>query len=282
MKFTSIPVNVILALTTMVSTLALSQQPAASPTFEVVSIRQIPSNAPRPANLPEDELTSDGWRLNDESLFIAIFSAYSPSNGAAFFTPRQIQGLPKWAMDQRYTIDAKVAEADLPQFRNPATQTATLHAMLQSMLADRCKLTVHRDTKEESVYSLVLAKNGPKFKESGPTAPHPHGGPIPGGGEFLSSDSEGFMHFYGAPLSAVAVVLSNVTGRPVQDDTGLTGRYDLAIQRPHMSTPSQGVSAIDDGPTIFSIVGDLGLKLVPAKRSVETLVIDHIEPPSEN
>jgi uncharacterized protein (TIGR03435 family) len=90
------------------------------------------------------------------------------------------------------------------------------------------------------------------------------------------------MHFYGAPLSAVAAVLSNIAGRPVQDATGLTGRYDVALKRPQMSTPAQGMSASDSGPTIFSILGDLGLKLVPGKGAVETLVIDHIERPSEN
>ena len=150
------------------------------------------------------------------------------------------------------------------------------------MLFRSCKLLIHRESKEVPIYSLVLEKNGPKFEEAVPGVPHPVAGAIPGGGEFLSSDGNGVMHFYGAPLSAVAGVLSNITGRPVQDATGLTGRYDVALKMPSMDSPAQGTSDTDSGLSIFSIVEDLGLKLVPAKGKVEILVIDHIEKPSEN
>lgn len=282
----SLSASFVLATIAITSIPARSQQPAPALAFEVVSIRQIPANAPhapRSSTNPDTEITADGWRLNDSQMFILVLSAFQPSTGGTpFYAPGQVQGLPKWTMDQRYQIDARVSDADRAQWQNPSTQAATIRAMLQSMLADRCKLAVHRESKEEEVYSLVVAKNGPKFKQSDASAQHPHGPAIPGGGEFLPNDGTGLMHFYDAPASAIAGVLSNIAGRPVVDDTGLTGRYDLALQRPHMGTPSAGVSATDDGATIFSVVGDLGLKLVPAKRPTETLVIDHIEPPSAN
>jgi uncharacterized protein (TIGR03435 family) len=82
--------------------------------------------------------------------------------------------------------------------------------------------------------------------------PHPLAGAISGGGEFLSSDGNGVMHFYEAPFSAVAGVLSNIAGRTVQDATGLTGRHDVALKRPSMDSPS------DTQLSVSAAVGELG------------------------
>ncbi|MEO6802081.1 MAG: TIGR03435 family protein, partial [Granulicella sp.] len=165
------------------------QESATAPSFDVVSIRQVLPGAESRDGLPEVELTADGWRLNDESLFAAIINAFTPpAGGSAFYTPKEVKGLPRWAMDERYVINAKIEEGDIAKWRDPAAQTDLLLAMMRSMLADRCKLLVHRETTEVPIYSLVLRKGGPKFKETVPGVPHPVGGAIPGGGEFLASD----------------------------------------------------------------------------------------------
>jgi uncharacterized protein (TIGR03435 family) len=229
------------------------------------------------------EIKANGWRLNDESLFAAILTAYTPPVGnASFYSLKQVQGVPSWAMDDLYVIDARIGESDLERWHNPAMQVDLLHSMIRSMLADRCKLAVHRESREVAVYSLTLSKEGPQFTESIPGSKHPTGGPIAGGGEFIPSDGQGVMHFYGVPLSAVAGVLSNIMGRPVQDATGLTGRYDISLRMPSMDSPSQEASINGSGLSVPEVVKDLGLKLVPTKGHVEILVIDHIERPSEN
>jgi bla regulator protein blaR1 len=76
-----------------------------------------------------------------------------------------------------------------------------------------------------------------------------------------------------------------MAGRPVQDNTGLTGKYDITLVKAaplEASGQQEGVSAADPGPSVFSVVQELGLKLGRAKGQVETLVIDHVERPSEN
>lgn len=257
------------------------QAPTEKPlAFEVVSIRRDPS-----AILGHDQIavTPDGWRMMHVPLMAALTTAYVPTTpDAMMYTVSTLAGVPDWVRTEVYDIDAKVPEADLAAWQNPATQPAMLRTMLQAMLADRCKLAVHRGSKEVAVYSLVVGKSGPKLKPTVPGDPHPGATPLPGGGEFLNRGT-GTASFYGAPIRALAVVLSNIASRPVEDKTGLTGRYDMSFRIPHPGAPStEPDSTSNPPPTIFEVVEGFGLKLEPAKSSVETLIIDHIEKPSEN
>ena len=159
-----------------------------------------------------------------------------------------------------------------------------LQVMLQSMLADRLKLEVHRDIKEVPVYSLVVGKNGPKFKETNAAETH-QGVTLPnGGGTVVPEDGGHTIHFYAISMTSLAPLLTNWAGRPVQDKTGLTGKYDMQMPNPAM--PAAGADGIappaDPQGSVITAMEDLGLKLVPGKGQVETLVIDHVERPSEN
>ena len=109
----------------------------------------------------------------------------------AFYSRDQYTGMPAWMIgdDDRYDVDAKVDEADLADWQNPAKQPAMLRSMLQAMLEDRLKLVVHRSTREAAVYLLLVGKNGPKFKETNPSETHPGARPMPGGGT-LSREEE--------------------------------------------------------------------------------------------
>ena len=168
--------------------------------------------------------------------------------------------------------------------------------MMKAALADRMKVAVHIESRDASVYNLVVAKNGPKFKEAQTTDTaalkerHPDGMAIPGG-TMMSRGSDGELNFFGASMESLTQVLSSIAGRPVQDRTGLTGRYDFSVQigLPPPPPPGQqlagpSVGAVDSTTSsIFTTVQEqLGLKLEPAKGTVETLVIDHVERPSEN
>jgi uncharacterized protein (TIGR03435 family) len=117
-----------------------------------------------------------------------------------------------------------------------------LPVMLKAMLADRFKLVVHREMKEVPVYTLVLAKGGPKFKDTSPDEPHPGTVAIPGGGGFMApGDGGGKVRFIDTTMATFASISSNLAGHTVQDRTGLTGRYDLSFQKPTpMGSPSGG------------------------------------------
>jgi uncharacterized protein (TIGR03435 family) len=265
-------------LCTLAQTSATNGKPIA---FEVVSIRPDPS-----ATFVHDQIaiTPDGWRMVHGPLIAALLTAYVPTTSdAMMYTVSTLVGIPDWMQTEMYNIDAKVPESDLATWQNPATQSAMLRTMMQAMLADRCKLAVHRSSRTVAVYSLVIGKKGPRLKASVPGDPHPGSEPLPGGGEFLDNDGTGAASFYAAPISALTVVLSNFAGRPVEDKTGLTGRYDMSFRRPRPGGPStEPDSTSNPPPTIFAVAEGFGLKLEPAKSSVETLVIDHIERPSNN
>lgn len=260
--------------------------PAKHLAFDVVSIRQ-DQNAPNRMGPPVFGPTPDGYRMINMPLPIAIMSAYEPKAGnGALFTPDTLVGLPDWAMQERFDIDAKVAEENMADWQNPARQPAMLREMLQSLLADRCKLAVHRDEKDTSIYLLVVGKNGPKFKETNPADPVPVGVTLPGGA-VMAPVGNG-MQMHGATMGTLTTLLSSIgrLGRPIQDKTGLTGRYDIVIQQPDMGPaaggPGEGAARPDPTSIVMSVVEGMGLKLEPSKGQTETLVIDHMEKPSEN
>lgn len=249
--------------------------------FEVVSIRQDSSSV---RGQEQVEVRPDGWHVAHTSLMAALLTAYVPTTkDSMIYTVSTLSGVPDWMQTERYSIDAKVPESELAAWQNPATQLPMLRRMVQAMLADRCKLVVHRGIKEVTVYSLVVGKNGPKLKAADLKDGHPGAIQIPGGGEFLPNDGSGNASLYGAPMGALAVLLSNFGGRPVEDRTGLTGRYDMSFRRPRPGGPSiEPDSTSNPPPSIFEVAESFGLKLETAKSSVETLVVDHIEKPSEN
>jgi uncharacterized protein (TIGR03435 family) len=262
--------------------------------FDIVSIRQNVSPPPNYSQGPPPYgPTGDGYRLANMPLFIPLLTAYVPSTGgAAFFTQDRIVGMPGWVMQERYDIDAKVGEEEMAGWQKPGSQLGMLQAMLRTMLEDRCKLVVHREVKEVAVYSMVVGKGGPKFKEADPTVEHPTGMKLPWGGVMVPEN--GSISMYGVSMASVATLLGSMAnlGRPVQDKTGLTGRYDIVMKQPAQMglRPSEepsattGPTAADPGgSSAFAGLWDqLGLKLEPGKSQVETLVIDHMERPSAN
>jgi bla regulator protein BlaR1 len=254
--------------------------------FAVVSIRRNKTGGQQRFG----EATPGGYRMENMFLAAPILTAYVPqTGGAALYADDQVVGLPAWLYsdNDHYDIFAKVDDADLADWQNPAKQPAMLRSMLQSMLAERLKLVVHRSTKEGPVYSLVVGKKGPKFRETNLSEPHPGAYPFPGGGMLSMEQKDGqiTVNYFGITIGQLTASLLGQAGRPIQDGTGLTGKYDLTIQKPIPAAVAPGAplqEASDLEPSAFSIAEQLGLKLEPAKGRVETLVIDHVERPSEN
>ena len=257
---------------------AQAPQPTA-PVFEVVSIRQNIAGG-RNASFG---LTPDGFRMVNMPVARLILTAYTPTDGSAIYW--EPKGFPVWVSGDKWDMEARVSDAERAAWQDAKQQPKLLQAMLQQMLADRCKLVVHRVSEDAQVYYLEVGKDGPKLQEAADGEAQPQNGtvPLPGGGMVVSQGPE--MRFYRAPMTLLASWLTNrnLGGRPVLDRTDLTGRYDFAVP---WGRWTGGVGATDDasdpGPTLESSVKPLGLKLVPAKGQVENLVLDHVERPSEN
>jgi uncharacterized protein (TIGR03435 family) len=127
--------------------------------------------------------------------------------------------------------------------------------------------------KEMPVYALVVAKGGPKFKESPPSAQ-----------KLLILQSKGrtsLMTVTAGDMAQLVSQFSKINGvdRPVINKTGLTGTYDYKLEW-------GDDAAVTGDPTVASVFSafqeQLGLKLEPTKAPVQVLIIDHAEKPSDN
>jgi len=163
--------------------------------------------------------------------------------------------------------------------------------MLQDVLVDRFKLTFHSETKDTQAYYLVLAKKG----TTGPKLSHSIDAdcPVnPTGANFCGvSPRPGMMVGQRVSMARIARELAPFAGRPVQDETGLTGSFDFQlIWTPDLESrgdldklKAAGIPLDPSGPSFFAAIQEqLGLKLESKKGPVEILVIDHAEKPSEN
>ncbi|HXP87209.1 MAG TPA: TIGR03435 family protein [Bryobacteraceae bacterium] len=260
------------------------------PAFDVASIK--PSDPAKAVRTGVGFLIQPGGRFTatDATLQQLIGFAYYDDAGAQ----REIAGGPSWLGSERYTIEAKADSAlAIPPGPDggPAAgflaQTGPFgqtRLMIQSLLAERFKLALHRETKEEQVYELVVAKGGSKLKETAEP-----GNLIP-----FSTFSRGRLVAMRVPISFLAVQLKFLLGRSVIDKSGLTGKYDFELKW----TPDPGPTPYDrpggpdapnppppdpNGPSIFTALQEqLGLRLESAKGPVEILVIDHAERPDAN
>jgi uncharacterized protein (TIGR03435 family) len=248
--------------------------------FDAVSIHMSNKDGSQTIRGPQKNgPTADGYQMRNLFFTFPILTAYVPNAGnGAMYIDSQIEGLPKWADDDPYNIDAKVAQADLKDWQNPSLQPAMLRAMLQSMLEDRLKMVVHREVKQRPIYSLVLGKGGPKLKKTDPNEQH-KGLVLPGGATISSEMHDGVIdtHFYGITMGMLGTMWAGSAARPIQDKTGLAGKYDVTIEKPVPAcSPHCGAQQADgpgsNEPSIFSIADELGLKLVPATGPVEILV----------
>lgn len=223
-------------------------------------------------------------------MIVALGTAYIPVSGErlGFIIGMgdRIIGMPAWMTSEHYNIDARVSEADAPVWGNTAERTVMLRGMLQTLLKERCKLVVHRETRERPVFAIVIGRSGPKLKAAETSsldalhAKYPDAMAVPNGGGIMRPGENGTRMLYGATIGTLSLVLSSPAGRPVIDKTGLTGRYDIEV--PRMQSISADNAGTDGLPTIFDMLDRLGLKMETQKTPLEMLVVDHVERPTEN
>ncbi|MGO8933604.1 MAG: TIGR03435 family protein [Terracidiphilus sp.] len=186
----------------------------------------------------------------------------------------QILGGPAWIDSVMFDIDAKSDPAVDAELHALPTEQARhqKQLMVQALLADRFQLKVHQETRQLPVYSLVVTKDGPKFKPS-----KVNGTTIDTGRTRL--------HIAGSDdtMSILARELAQILGRVVVNKTGLSGRYDLSLRWTPDDATASAPSTLDVPPDIFTAIQEqLGLKLESTKGPVPVLIIDSIEMPSAN
>ena len=197
-------------------------------------------------------------------------------------TEFQLLGGPSWVQSQRFDVEARSDSAtnDILAKLTPCQQRLAKEHMLQLVLADRAHLAIHHGSKDVAGYNLVIAKSGPKLHESTPDADAdlPHRG-----GMTMRSNKLGYQLTANSfRIDSLAGWLANETHSPVANNTGLSAKYDLALQWSEdlAAAPAAGDTPY---PQIFTALQEqLGLKLEPTKAPIDTVIIDHIDPPSPN
>ena len=198
---------------------------------------------------------------------------------------------PDWIDNEHYDVDATMP---------PETTREQVQVMLQNLLAERFKMTVRRAGKELPIYALVVAKNGPKLKDStdkpydsspppprsSPRKPGPDGFPpledVAGHrGMFTARGASGSRIIAQQQgMAELAGRLSTELGQIVRDETGLNAKYDFTLTFSHEFDPKDPPPF----PDLFAAVqSQLGLKLESRKAPVPVIIVEQAQKiPVEN
>jgi uncharacterized protein (TIGR03435 family) len=144
-----------------------SQNTAQTPyRFEVASIKPSSPDASG-GNMSILGRASDRFNASNVELIKLIRAAYGIPMGAE---DSRITGGPNWLRSEKYDIDAKIESTAVDELKSLRQDQRTLaqQQMLQTLLSDRCKLAIHSETRDLAIYTLVIAKNGPKVQDAKP------------------------------------------------------------------------------------------------------------------
>jgi uncharacterized protein (TIGR03435 family) len=250
----------ILGITLLQATWCFGQTTAPAPAFEVASVKV--SKAP-PGGSDSDS-TVGSIRMRNFTLRRCIQLAYNVKES-------QVLGGPKWLDSDRYDIDAKSAAA---------ARDRELMMMLQTLLAERFQLALHRESKTYPGYALVVSKAGLKMHAAEP-------------GQSNLSTHNSSMTAEKASMANLAKSLSRRLGAAVDDATGVASVFDFKFEFPPQDThaapasgDAPGAEAADpasyQAALSHALEDQLGLKLEARKILQEVLVIDRAEKPPEN
>lgn len=247
---------------------ALCQSDAPHPAFEVISIK--PSDLQARTGIGISTYPGGRVVASKCTLKVLIEAAFSVHDF-------EISGGPAWINSDAWDIDARPPTSSKTAALKPANRKTPPNdeqrQMLQSLLADRFALTVHREMKEQSVYLLKRGNKPLKLEETktddgASWVGSPRGGMIVGDGVAGTNVS----------MPALAGLLGRYLERPVTDQTGISGSFDFT----YTYTYASGDPHPDVVSTIITSMSEIGLRLESAKAPVETIVIDHADRPSPN
>ena len=245
---------------------AANAAPAAGPAFEVATIKPVEPGAEKGRYIIMQG--TNRFVEKDYTLMRLIGAAYDLS-------PKVISGGPAWMDSDHYDIVAITPGAKLPTHDEQM-------AMLRNLLADRFKLTFHREQQEFSIYVLEVAKGGPKLTKS--TAPESNPA------QLISTVYPQRIHLpaRNATMGEFASLLQRaLLDRPVVNKTALAGRYDFDLDWAPDETQFGGEVPVarSDAPSppfFTAIEQQIGLKVTATRGPVEAFVVDTAERPSAN
>jgi uncharacterized protein (TIGR03435 family) len=255
-----------------------SQSAGQLPSFEVVSVKAHPHGYW--PTYDRFEFTPEGFICRNYTAQDLLIYAYNLRDPKLQNRQRLIPGGQQWMFWDWFNIEARLSEKNIADMK--ALQGEQLEQykreLVQSVLIDRFSLKVHHVNREAAGWELHLARNGPKNMQKAPENIRPRPFPI----------DMNHIQWRAAPISMLIDLLVDLEQAPVVDKTGLQGRYDFKLEfardpdarmPPGVSLPATN----DFEPSIFTALKEqLGLQLVPAKMSLDEIVIDHIEKPAPN
>ena len=197
-------------------------------------------------------------------------------------------------LNLRYTIEARADVRALPAQGSTIESTIRAHSpmlreMLQSLLIDRFKLALRVERRDSPVYALVVSPRGhklsPAARNCGPTTAEEVVSGVGPCGRQGGGPANGYR-LRNAEVSDLAAALSVFLDRTVVDRTGVSGRFDIDVPPWSTGAPprfdSDEPQPDPNGPSIFTVVQQFGLRLEPSRGPIDYYVIDHVERPTEN
>jgi bla regulator protein blaR1 len=267
------------------------------PKYDVATIKPAPAESEGRVMMM---MTPDGVSISGVPMQMLLREAFRTEDD-------RLVGVPDWAKKKRYDIQAKVSPEEAPKLEK--LKIDERRSMILPLLIERFNLRYHHEMRELPGYVLVLAKGGPKMKAVEvqdtdlPPRPPDTGDPKTDNAgvknppkRMMRLMGPGHVEAEGSDMQGLARVMSLQLGRTVVDQTGLTGNYDYTLKwtpdnapppmpggGPEGGPPRNDNAGDAAGPSVFTAVQEqLGLKLEPTKGLVDVIVIDHIDPPSEN
>jgi uncharacterized protein (TIGR03435 family) len=243
-------------------------------TFDVATIRLAPP--------PDADFHVSVSSLPHSSRFEATNLPIKALLQIAYGFDAPIAGAPDWTTNTFYNIQARSDEATDARLAKLTDNEVRLEKRnaIRVLLTERLDLKTHLETRNSSIYNLVVGKGGVKMQVA-PRSPDGEAPAIPPPANVQAHGSQHGLEFVGsnAPMRAITGALSSMVEAPVVDKSGLTGTYNYTLQF------GRDWSAHDSEswPSIFTAVQEqLGLKLEAVHESVPNLVVDHITKPTEN
>jgi uncharacterized protein (TIGR03435 family) len=220
-----------------------------------------------PAGGASDPIPQGRCRAGNVTLLTLLATVYGVSE-------RDVSGGPGWAASDGFQVEAKA--------ENTTMVTAEdLRRMLRTLIADRFKVTVHREQREGQAFVLAVARNGLKLKQgSGIDQPlHTELRGQPGQQQVVLLGMSS-MRDFAAVLASLPFTANALGGLPLLDRTGLTGTYNVNLTL-NLVSREGGPPELD--PSLSTALQEqLGLRLESQRVSLEAIVIDHAQRPSDN
>ena len=256
---------------------------AQSQAFATITIKPARSADPRNARV---QVLPNGDLIASAVPVITLLShAYDvPVNPSPRLSP-----LPDWTLREKYDIEAKAPANAIPASLQGSKVRSRIQQMIRGLLADRFRLVMRVEDKTMSVYALTVASGGPKLQKSA----------IAEKDCTFDAESEtchSFVGGLGHPLNAKAIdmddlahYITNWTDLPVVNRTALSGLFTVNTEGwtpmrlpppPPNATPA--VNPFAGLPTIFTVLGKLGLELKRQEDILPVYTVERIERPAAN